>query len=306
MNKSQLPNFLIVGFPKCGSTALHYYLNSHPDIYMPNQKELHFFTSDILEKLSAGKGDKYVKGNQIKDIESYKEQYVGSNGEKAIGDASPSYINYPEIAIPRIKKTLGNPKIIILLRDPVKRAYSNYLHMVRENRETLSFYESLKAEERRRQKNYSDFWYYAFNSTYLDKVKSYKDEFDQVFILTQEELNRNVLETVQKIFTFLDVDSRYEPDNIDKRYNPGGVYKKNLITKLIFSQSGTRELIKKIVPITPRLKHIKHRLIKNYQTETPPIPVEAEDYLIKALKEDVEGLKDLGLSLEEWNPKFFN
>ncbi|AEM70408.1 sulfotransferase [Allomuricauda ruestringensis DSM 13258] len=306
MKNNIKPNFLIVGFPKCGSTALHYYLNSHPEIYMPNQKELHFFTSDILGALKEGKGDKYVKGTQIKDINNYLSHYEGVQNEKAIGDASPSYVNYPEKAIPRIKNTLGNPKIIILLRDPIKRAYSNYLHLVRENRESLGFFDALQQENKRKEQNFSDFWYYQFNSTYFDKVKSYQNHFDEVLVLTQEELNNNVLNTVQKVFAFLGVDPNFEPGNIEKRYNPGGVYKKNIITNLIFNQSGLRELIKKLVPITPRMKHLKHWLIKKYKTQTPKMPIESEEYLVESLKEDVRKLTEIGVDTSTWNPRFFN
>src|SRR5690554_2260780 len=167
--KNKLPNFIIAGFPKCGSTALHYYLEDHPQIYMPKQKELHFFTNAIISKLNQGTGDKEVKKTQITNLNDYLKCFENVKTELAVGDASPSYANYPEV-LDEINKQLNNPKIVLLLRDPIQRAYSNYLHLKREHRETLDFYNALKEEKNRRGLNYSDFWYYKFNSTYYDKI----------------------------------------------------------------------------------------------------------------------------------------
>ena len=89
------PNFIIAGFPKCGTTSLHHHLNEHPEIYMPAQKELHFFTFDILSKLNNGPKDAIVKKTQINNSENYLNFYKAVRNEIAIGDASPSYINYP-------------------------------------------------------------------------------------------------------------------------------------------------------------------------------------------------------------------
>jgi hypothetical protein len=91
------PNFIIMGFPKCGSTALHYYLDAHPEIYMPNQKELHYFTQPYISKLNQGEGDLAAKEGQIKTTHAYFNLFKGVKGEKAIGETSPSYINYPSI-----------------------------------------------------------------------------------------------------------------------------------------------------------------------------------------------------------------
>ena len=92
MNK---PNFIISGFPKCGSTALHYYVDAHPEIFMPKQKELHYFTQSYISKLNKGPGDLEAKKSQVKSLDSYFKMFEGVSGEKTIGETSPSYINYP-------------------------------------------------------------------------------------------------------------------------------------------------------------------------------------------------------------------
>jgi len=299
-----LPNFIVAGFPKCGSTALHYFLEEHPEIYMPKQKELHFFTNAILGKQNQGLGDKEVKKTQIKTFSKYKECFKDVKNEIAIGDASPSYLNYPEV-YGNIKEVLKDPKVVILLRDPIKRAYSNYLHLVREHRETLSFYDALQQEEKRKELSYSDFWYYTFNSLYFNKIVEAKKVFNNVLVITQEELNRNTALTVKKVFNFLEVDENFIPKHLDKKYNPGGSYKSNPITKFIFKKNKVNTLIRTLFPIPAALKHLKIKILKKYQVEPEKIDVKAEDYLVNVFKEDVKKLQSLGVDVSTWNSKYF-
>ena len=203
------PNFIIAGFPKCGTTSLHHYLDEHPEIYMPTQKELHFFTCNILSKLNKGPKDAIVKKTQINSSEKYLNFYKSVRNETAIGDASPSYINYPS-QFKKIKEYLNDPKVIIILRDPIDRAYSNYLHLKRENRETLTFIESILKEDERKTNKYSDFWYYKFNSTYYDKIIKAKETFSNVLILTSEELSSNGYATLKNVYKFLEVDDTFK------------------------------------------------------------------------------------------------
>ena len=304
MKKKRLPNFIIAGFPKCGSTSLYYYLNEHPEIFMPKQKELHYFTFDILSATLEGPGDIEVNKFHINNFEDYQKAYENVKNEIAIGDASPSYINYPS-CIPRIKKKLGdNVKIIILLRDPIKRAYSNYLHLVREHREGLDFLSAIKEEENRKSKKYSDFWYYTFNSFYYEKIKVFKSEFKDVMIITAEEMSKDTQRVIGEVYSFLEVNQNFIPKNIDRKYNPGGAFKNNFITRFFFKQSKTRSLIKQVLPIAPWMKHLKHKIIKQYQEPTPNIDEETENYLVNLFEEDVMKLKSgLGVNIENWNTK---
>ena len=116
---------------------------------MPDQKELHFFTNKIFSDENKGAGDSILAKTHIKNLKNYQKCFEKGKKYRIIGETSPSYINYPKL-FPKISKTLSNPKIIVLIRDPIKRAYSNYLHLLREQRETLSFEEALKQEEIRK------------------------------------------------------------------------------------------------------------------------------------------------------------
>lgn len=293
------PNFIIAGFPKCGTTSLHHYLNEHPEIYMPSQKELHFFTYNILSKLNNGPKDGIVKKTQIDNSEQYLGFYKNVKNEIAIGDASPSYINYPG-QFQEIKEYLNDPKLIILLRDPINRAYSNYLHLKREQREALSFKEAIKIEGERKKNKYSDFWYYKFNSTYYQKIIKAKEIFSDVLILTSEELsNRNEF-TMKKVYKFLDVDQNFKPKKKLKKFNEGGYYKKNLFTKIIFQPSILKNKIKKFIKPTPFLKILFSRTASVFSTNPEKIDKETMTYLKRYFKQEVKKIKTLKIDISSW------
>ena len=302
----KIPSFILAGSPKCGSTSLYYYLAEHPDIFMSQQKEIHYLTFDILNSLNQGPKDKVVNSFHISNFKDYKNQFTKARNNQVIGEVSPSYINYPSQTIPKIKHHLGNPKLIFLIRDPIQRAFSNYLHLVREEREDLSFYDALQAEQERMKNKYSDFWYYSFNSFYYEKIKAYDEAFDDILIITAEELKNNTLRTLSKIFKFIGVND-FAPSNLDKSYNAGGVYESNLITQFFFRQSALRSFIKRVIPITKGMKHFKQSLINKYRKEPPAITQETEKYLVNKFKEDVSKLqKEYDLDLEYWNKSLTN
>ena len=293
------PNFIIAGFPKCGTTSLHHYLSEHPQIFMPSQKELHFFTYEILSKLKNGPKDGAVKKTQIQDSKKYLDFYRNVKNEIAVGDASPSYINYPNQFL-KIKEYLEDPKFIIVLRDPINRAYSNYLHLKREQRETLTFKEAVNRENKRIKDKYSDFWYYKFNSTYYDKILKAKETFKEVLIITSEELNENHEATMKKVYKFLDVDCNFITKRKSNRFNKGGYYKKNLFTKIIFQPSKFKNLIKKFIKPTPSLKILLARVASVFRAKTEEIDEETVLYLTKHFKEDVKKLKSLNINTSNW------
>jgi len=293
------PNFIIAGFPKCGTTSLHHYLNEHPEIFMPEQKELHFFTFEILSKLKNGPKDDIVKEMQINSSEKYLSHFQNVKNEIAIGDASPSYINYPS-EFSKIKQYLNDPKVIIILRDPINRAYSNYLHLKREHRESMSFKDAIAVEEERMKNKYSDFWYYKFNSTYYEKIIKAKTTFSSVLILTIEELDKDPAVTMKKVYKFLGVDNSLSFKTISEKFNAGGNYKKNFVTKLFFQPSKFKNRIKRFIKPTSFLKIILMRTTSIFRIKPEKIDQNLIEQLKSYFKNDVENLKKLDVNISNW------
>jgi hypothetical protein len=121
------PNFYIVGAPKCGTSSVWAYLRGHPDVFFPQLKEPHFFAVSM------------------QPLDAYQSLYRNAKGYKAIGDASTSYL-WEVKASERIREVCPRARIVILLRDPVERAYSHYDMAVRTGTEHLPFAEAVKRD----------------------------------------------------------------------------------------------------------------------------------------------------------------
>ena len=122
-----LPNFLIVGVQKAGTTSIYNYLQEHPQVYMSLVKETNFLEKD-WENMPPEQQNK----NGIVTLEKYSELFADVKDEIAIGEASPNYLFHYESSAARIKKYVPDAKLIVVLRNPVERAYSDYLMHIRD------------------------------------------------------------------------------------------------------------------------------------------------------------------------------
>lgn len=178
-------DFLIVGTARAGTTTLFEILRRHPDIFVPQRKECRYF-SDLSGNF-AGPGAYYANA-VTPTLEKYTALFKRAGPDQTCGDISPDYLYHYQNAVPKILREAGAQiPIIIVLRNPIDRAYSHYLHRVRDGTEKLSFEDALAAEEERRAANWAPGWFYADRSLYADAVRAYRDNFDRVLVLLFEE-----------------------------------------------------------------------------------------------------------------------
>ena len=293
--RARMPNFLIVGAAKSGTTSLYAYLKQHPDIFMPEWKELSFFT-----------GDEFTPLHKVKKSRYYYTVFAKVKNESAIGEASTSYL-YDKTAAARIKEKLGNIKIIIALRDPVSMSYSLYNHQVRKEGETTdSFEEALAKEDDRfedadfRKKCYgwhANYYYYQ-RALYYNQVKRYLETFgkENVFIILFEELVGETLGVVQSVYRFLEVDDTFIPKI--KIHNPAGGI---LRIPRFWEDSGLFFKTFQFVFSKNLIKKIPH-LVRNVGRKPPqPINPETAKKLRKKFYEDTCKLEQLtGKDLSTW------
>lgn len=243
---NNIPNFLIVGAAKCGTSSLHKYLDQHPRIFMSKTKEPRFISSQVTPFPLNGPGDHKVESWYVKNYEDYVKLFDEADGYPAIGESSADTLYFHKGTIPVIKKYLGDPRIIIMLRNPVRRAFSAYQHLVRDLREDLSFEEGLKEEPNRIRNNWELIYHYTAVSLYHDAVKAFLDNFTSVKVILTEDQEKRPQQTVRDVFRFLDVD----PDcdvNTEIRYNISGKPKSQWIHQFFFEGNLARKLAQPIV-----------------------------------------------------------
>ncbi|WP_416768590.1 sulfotransferase family protein [Sulfurimonas sp. ST-25] len=250
-----LPNFLIVGAGKSGSTSLYHYINQHPEVYMPDNKEPNFLVSDYQRKTNT-MCPSYLDDTRrmIYDIDSYQKLFNGVVNKKMIGEATVTYLYQYEEAISKIKKYLGaDVKILIILRDPVERTFSNYAYACELGYEALSFREALDLEEERLRNNWSSIFAYRGQSHYLNQVQAYLKAFDNVHIVLTHELKKDPKHTMEKVFAFLGLENI--PLDFNEVFNPSGIPRFQFISKFLNQNNPFKSFLATILSgVIPRRK----------------------------------------------------
>ena len=214
------PNFIVIGAMKAATTSLYTYLKQHPEIFMTKDKEPMFFNNFQQENNYKILGS---KRKRLTTLEEYLTMFKDVKNEKAIGEASPAYIYNPK-APQLIKEYLPNVKIIAILRHPTDRAYSNYLHSKRADRENATtFQESIELENKRIEDNWSPLYHYIEKGYYSVQLKRYYKLFpkENIRVYLFEDVVKNTKETLKDIFNYLGVDENVEIDT-SKKANVSG------------------------------------------------------------------------------------
>ncbi len=189
--RGRLPNLLVIGVAKCGTSGLHYYLSHHPEITMSACKEPNFF---IEER------------NWKRGFQWYTSQFRGD--ARVFGESSQAYSNFPRFqgVAQRIAEHIPDVKMIYLVRDPIDRAVSHYVQNLASGKETRSLSQALRAALAG-----DDAVTYLSRGRYCTQLRPFLDCFDrsQLLVITSRALHDRRLETLQKVFRFLGVDPEF-------------------------------------------------------------------------------------------------
>jgi Sulfotransferase domain len=201
---STLPHFVIAGAPKCGTTSLYYYLQEHPSIFMPANKEPRFFCNYSLDQFEFGK--KHFHPNIVTDPDSYLSLFDNAPQGAICGEASTDYLSRSGTAA-RIHDWNPHTKIIIMLRNPVDRAYSEYRHSIKAGLQTETFWNSLRLENARVAGGYDPIFWHVRRGLYSSAVEDFIDTLgrDNVRIILFDEFSADTARIVMSIFEFLGV-----------------------------------------------------------------------------------------------------
>ena len=301
MMKIKLPNFLIVGAAKSGTSSLHNYLNQHPQVFMPSYnkdgmkvKEPRFLIKDLVE---------HRLHNGVWTFDEYQELFNKVTDEKAIGESTVLYLYYFEEAIKNIKYRLDeNTRIIIMLRNPVDRAFSAYTHVARSVKEQLSFEEALEIEHERLELDptLTPMVMYKDMGLYCNMVKAYLDNFENVHIIMYEDFKSDTAKVVEKTLEFLGVDSKVSLDTGSKHNVSGKSWKIPFLKHFFMKDNLVKKLFRKVFYFSIR-KKVRIFLESILKQKSKPINQETRENLVMFFKEDVIKLEQLlQINLKHW------
>ena len=215
----KMPNFIIAGAMRSGTTSMARWLGDHPDVFMAEIKEVHYFDRQ------------YDRGPDW-----YGSHFEGAKDEKAIGEATPNYL-YNEEALARISQDVPSVSLVIILRDPIDRAYSHYHHRLARGAEWLSFEEAIEVEpERLRSEN--EEW--RANFSYVDRGRYARQlnrllrlfPRDAVLVQLFEDLREDPISTFRTVTEFLGVDPTVVPERVGRQINSYQGFRSNAVRRL--------------------------------------------------------------------------
>jgi hypothetical protein len=271
-----LPNFLIIGAMKGGTTSLYRYLSDHPQIFMPSVKEPLFFSS-----------------NWDRGLDWYERLFEGAGQVAAIGEASTEYTAYPHIPdVPmRVAKLLPEVRLVYIVRHPIERMLSEYhYNLVR----------GLERDPSADKALLQDSTYYNV-SCYALQIEQYLEHFsrDQLLVLKSEDLRRDRVRTLGRVYEFLGVDGTWQPTHLWEEFQTSSKKRsRRHVDNALRKVPGYRRL----ASLAPQsLKQVKYRLTTRKAPPKPSLSEGARRELKDRLRDDVRRLRDhLGEDVDEW------
>jgi hypothetical protein len=276
-----VPNFLIIGDVKAGSTSLWYYLRQHPEVCMPDEKELRYFAYDEQNPYHVR-----AHSSRVKTYSEYLRHFEKCGNAKAVGEASPNYLRSPGAAN-RIKAKLPGVRLIVCLRNPADRLYSTYLMNYREGYTKKPFDEELFGR---------DAAFIKAQFYFLD-LKRYFDRFahNQIKIVLFDDLRKDAGSVVKYLYEFLDVDKSFAPSLAVQ--NEGGI-PKSLLWYKIFVRG--KSLIGRFGAPPAALRQLS-KIIERRSLRKTPLDPHIRRKILEVCEEDIRATQDLiGRDLSAW------
>jgi Sulfotransferase family len=281
-----LPNFLIVGVQKAGTTSIYNYLNEHPQVYMSPIKETNF-----LEKDWETIAPELCKKQKIRTIEEYSQLFQNVKDEIAIGEASPNYLFHYQTSINRIQRYVPNAKQIVILRDPAERAYSDYLMHVRDCVGDRSLSDQIKYSSHKS--------FILRKGFYYEPLQHYINTFGnkKIKVYLYEDLCKDPFEFMKSIYQFIEVNDSFQA-NISKKAQVAQIPKNKMVNNLLRKQNPIRSSVAGIAKYffpTEVRQNLRNRLIKlnSQDKKQVPLPAEERQQMVELYREDILKLQDL-------------
>lgn len=296
----RMPDFLVIGAARSGTTALHAYLRQHPAIHMSAVKEPNFFAYEGERPACRGPGADYIN-NSITDPEAYAALFADAPPDALCGEASPLYLYSPE-APARAARRIPQARLVAILRNPVEQAWSHFLYAKRQRLEPLDdFAEALRREEERLAAGWQPLFGYSRFPRYHEQLSRWRAHFpeERILIRLYEDFEADPAGVAAEIFRFLGVAADFRPD-MSWRPNAGGVPRSALIQDLLLKPSLLTRAVAAVTPEETR-RRVRDALVRRNLRRGQEMSGEAREILNERLREEILRLQDLlGRDLGAW------
>jgi len=285
-----MPNFLVIGVGKAGTTSLHHYLKQHPDIFMSPSKEPSYFSMVCIDPDKLRTRTWWKNKVIVSEPAAYQALFDGARGQSAIGECSPVYFSDP--AVPkRIRDDLPDVKLIAVLRHPVDRAYSQYSHRVRDGLERCRSF----AEAFHRNRPFSDrpgALSYREKGFYFPPLQRYFRHFhrNRLKIFLYEDLCAGAADMLRDIFTYLEVEPDFEID-MRVKYNLSGTPRSVRLQRALDPNSSFASWVRRFVP--PALASRVRQGVQRVNLERTALRPSLRAELTEDFREDILKTQDL-------------
>lgn len=289
-----LPTFLMIGAAKAGTTALYWYLDEHPQVFMSRMKETNYFAYGVDDEGNLLYGIPDVHSFPVRSFEEYAALFADAGDATAIGEISPIYLECPQAAR-RIRERLPDVAIVCILRHPVDRAYSDYQMYLRSRGRRLDARGDVSATAAWAQPD--SHWMRI--SRYHEALSRYYDLFprDRIHVLLFDDLRRDPAGFVRDLYGTLDVDPSFAPD-LETPHNVGGVPASMLVERVLMSKR-VKAAVEPWIP--RRAADLARRIRTRNLRKAPSLPPELRAQLTEHFRADIEETSALiGKSLEDW------
>lgn len=285
-----LPNFLVIGAPKAGTTTIAEALEQHPEVYMCPIKEAGFFWAYGAEVRLQGPGNEKLVNRLVTDLEAYQRLFAHVKNEKAIGEASVRYLASPRAPV-LIHQFIPHAKLIVSLRQPAERAYSAFLHNLRDGLEVTSSFEEAIAQEFAGQRDTWQFCRYLDRGFYYQSLMRYMQffKFEQFHISLMEDLVQDAQGLMKDLYRFLEVDDAFAPD-LSRKRNVSGVIRNPVLRWLWVRSKALRAAMRHYLPRRLR-QEVFEWVIRDLEKE--PLSSKLRAQLTEFYREDILKLQDL-------------
>ena len=287
-----MPQFLLIGAARAGTTAIYSYLRQCPEIFMPRVKEPNFFAFEGQTLACRGPGADYIN-NSVTRLAEYRDLFATSPPGAVLGEASPLYL-FADQAAARIRHHAPDARLVVVLRNPVDQAFSHFMYATKQRIEPLTdFVAALAAEDQRMADGWQPLFGYSRFPRYAEQLARYLALFprDQILIRLYEEFERDPATLMQDILGHIGVTSGFRPDMAVK-HNAGGVPKNRIFQDFLMKSNPVTRAIGLVVPQETRLR-IRDRLAGFNLKREETIPPEARAILLARLGDQIRQLQPM-------------